>query len=43
MLDCDLEAVEKFIKKHSDYGPLMCAFYRIKKAAELRNGGEYGS
>lgn len=35
MLDGDLKAVEKFIKEHSDYGPLMCAFYRIKKAAKL--------
>lgn len=33
MLDGDIEAVEKFITDNSDYGPLHCAFIRIKKKA----------
>ena len=31
MLEGDFEAVEKFVKDNSDYGPLICAVERIKK------------
>lgn len=31
MLDGDVEGVEKFLKANSNYGPLFCAYERIKK------------
>jgi hypothetical protein len=34
LLDGDVEGVEEFLKTHSNYGPLFCAWERIKK--ELR-------
>lgn len=31
VLDGDIEGVEKFLKDNSNYGPLFCAWERIKK------------